>query len=47
MTDQIKNRQFERNDFMKKKIFAVIVSVVLVLSVFLVAVYAKNQTEKE
>ena len=47
MTDQIKNRQFERNDFMKKKIFAVIVSVVLVLSVFLVAVYAKNQPEKE
>lgn len=32
---------------MKKKLFAVLVSVVLVLSVFLVAVYAKNQPVKE
>ncbi len=32
---------------MKKKIFAVLVSVVLVLSVVLLAAYAKNQPEKE
>ena len=32
---------------MKKKVFAVLVSVVLVLSVVLLAAYAKNQPEKE
>lgn len=32
---------------MKKKVFAVLVSVVLVLSVILLAAYAKNQPEKE
>lgn len=47
MTDQINNRQFERNDIMKKKLFAVLVSAVLVLSVFLVAAYAKHQPVKD
>ncbi len=32
---------------MKKKVFAVLVSVVLILSVVLIAAYAKNQPEKE